>query len=303
MYVAVKSSSIDQADIQDDISLNRSKTLPKKYEENSFHKAPVMDDMMDDFFNTRQVAQLKEDMYKQGFVMRKHVLESTDKRARHRQWQLCYLVITENEMIMYNAIEENERGKRRKSTGFWSNHSFTSLQDVMQHQPYWQPDREQTPLATLKMNHTYAAAIPPPGWNPQRPHVFRLETADGGLWLFESTDLFAVQAWVEACNYTASKISKSSLPGAVCNIDYGWGAQCDNPTDVPVWYPPSPCMIDSTLAIKEQYQDIASQIVDLKQQLEDHRASKLFVDKKVTKFSHANSLLYLHKLLKVNVWL
>ncbi|OAC98775.1 hypothetical protein MUCCIDRAFT_133356, partial [Mucor lusitanicus CBS 277.49] len=78
------------------------------------------------------------------------------------------------------------------------------------------------PLATLEMNHTYATAIPPPGWNPQRPHVFRLETGDGGLWLFESVDLFAVQAWVEACNMTAAKISKGPLPGAICNIDYGW---------------------------------------------------------------------------------
>lgn len=258
MYVAVKTNRIDQADIQ----------------------ATKKDEMMDEFFKTtKQPSTKKEDMYKQGLVMRKHVLESTDKRARHRQWQLCYVVITENEMIMYNTIEE--RGKRRKSTGFWSNHSFTSLQDIMQHQPYWQPDKEQAPLATIKMNHTYATAVPPPGWNPQRPHVFRLQTSDGGLWLFESTDLFAVQAWVEACNTTASKISKSPLSGAVCNIDYGWDEQCDSPTDVPVWFPPSPCMIDSSLAIKEQYQDIDSQIQDLKHQLEQHRASRLFVDKKV----------------------
>lgn len=260
MYIAVKTNMIDQADIQH--------TLKEDTEE-------------EDLFTLPNIIK-KEELYKQGFVMRKHVLESTDKRARHRQWQLCYVVITENEMIMYNTIEEtSEKGKRRKSTGFFNNHSFTSLQDIMQHQPYWQPDKEQ-PLATVKMNHTYATAIPPPGWNPQRPHVFKFETSDGGLWLFESTDLFAVQAWVEACNSVASKISKSPLSGAVCNIDYGWGVQCDSPTEIPVWFPPSPCMIDSVLDTNDQYQEIHAQISDLKQQLEDHRASKFFVDKKLT---------------------
>lgn len=135
------------------------------------------------------------------------------------------------------------------------------------------------------MNHTYASAIPPPGWSSQHPHVFRLHTAEGSLWLFESVDLLSIQAWISACNTTAAKISKGSLQGAVSNVNYGWGSQCGNKSklfkQVPVWYPPTPCMVKSTLDIRDQCLSIERQIVELDQQLNEHRELKWSVDKKV----------------------
>lgn len=333
MYVAVKSHRIDQAEIMipavraiptnANTTLQRSRTLPKntidQKHDGSIRRgrrrrgqSVIMDknyNQIDGFLKAKDLPSLpsikKEEMFKQGLVMRKHVMESKDKRARHRQWQLCYLVITETELIMYKPtqqqpVEVSEKGRRRKSTSMmlWNpSTSFSSLQDIMHQHPHWQADEEQAPLATLEMNHTYATAIPPPGWNPQRPHVFRLEAGDGGLWLFESIDLFAVQAWVEACNITAAKISKGPLPGAICNIDYGWGSRWDNTTqeftDVPVWYPPTPCMVNNTLDINDQRMDIEAQIVQLNKQLNEHRELKLSVDKKV------NYKLLIHILLLV----
>ncbi|GAN04434.1 conserved hypothetical protein [Mucor ambiguus] len=319
MYAAVKSHRIDQAEIMvpavpaippQTTALHRSRTLPKNTMDQldgSLRRGrrrrgqSVIIDRnstpMDDLLNIYKELPLlpnvrKQDMFKQGLVMRKHVMERTDKRARHRQWQLCYLVITDTELIMYKPtqqqpMDDTDKGRRRKSTSMmlWNpSTSFSSLQDIVHQHPHWQADEEQAPLATLEMNHTYATAIPPPGWNSQRPHVFRLETGDGGLWLFESVDLFAVQAWVEACNMTAAKISKGPLPGAICNIDYGWGAKWDNTTQefagVPVWYPPTPCMVNSTLSINQQYLDIEVQITQLNKQLNEHRELKLSVDKK-----------------------
>lgn len=324
MYASVKSHRIDQAEIMvpavpaippQTTALHRSRTLPKNTMDQPLDgslrrgrrrrrgQSVIIDKNstpMDDFLDIhKELPSLpsvkKQDMFKQGLVMRKHVMERTDKRARHRQWQLCYLVMTDTELIMYkptqqqpNNTDDADKGRRRKSASMmlWNpSTSFSSLQDIVHQHPHWQADEEQAPLATLEMNHTYATAIPPPGWNPQRPHVFRLETGDGGLWLFESVDLFAVQAWVEACNMTAAKISKGPLPGAICNIDYGWGAKWDNTTqefaDVPVWYPPTPCMVSSTLSIQNQYQDIEAQINELNKQLNEHRELKLSVDKKV----------------------
>jgi hypothetical protein len=320
MYAAVKSHRIDQAEIMvpavpavppHAAALQRSRTLPKNTMDQldgSLRRgrrrrgqSVVVDknsSPMDAFLDIhKELPSLphikKQDMFKQGLVMRKHVMERTDKRARHRQWQLCYLVITDTELVMYKPtqqqpMDDSEKGRRRKSASMmlWNpSTAFSSLQDIVQQHPHWQADEEQAPLATLEMNHTYATVIPPPGWNPQRPHVFRLETGDGGLWLFESVDLFAVQAWVEACNLTAAQISKGPLPGAICNIDYGWGAKWDNTTqefaDVPVWYAPTPCMVNSTLDINEQYRDIEAQITRLNTQLNEHRELKLSVDKKV----------------------
>jgi hypothetical protein len=90
---------------------------------------------------------------------------------------------------------------------------------------------------------------------------------------------------VEAANATAAKISKGPLPGAVSNIDYGWGAKWDvcHPTevDVPIWYPATPCMISSHLDVAEQYQDVLDQMETASRELDSHRVLKLDQDKKV----------------------
>lgn len=258
-------------------------------------------------------------MPKQGLVMRKHVMESTDKRARHRQWQLCYLVIKDNELIMYRPLHQSDtthdhdgklppvlagkhQQRRRSLMMMLWNQSMYTLHDIVSHgsnMEDWQADMSQTPLDILPMNHTYASAVPPPGWKGHRPHVFRLETAEGGLWLFESIDMFAIQAWVEAANTTASRISKGPLPGAVCNIDYGWGPKWDNATEeftadaaIPMWYPPSPCMVNSNLDLHEQLKDIELQMSTLNAQLKEHRQLKLSLNKKVIKLhlKHLNDI-------------
>lgn len=293
MYNAVKSHRIDQATCP---PLQRSRTLPKN---ERMHRQSIRRrrgrsvinplDTVDLLITTKEMPMLK-----QGLVMRKHVMESTDKRARHRQWQLCYLVIKDSELIMYRPMHQADKGhdgkiaKRRRSIMLW-NQSIYSLHEIIAqgNMEDWQADMSQAPLDKFEMNHTFTSAVLPPGWNGNRPHVFRLETAEGGLWLFESIDMFAIQAWVEAANTTASRISKGPLTGAVSNIDYGWGPKWDNSTEeftsdaIPVWYPPSPCMIHSNLDINEQYKDIEEQIKTLNTQLKEHRQLKLSLNKKV----------------------
>ncbi|KAG2234630.1 hypothetical protein INT48_003438 [Thamnidium elegans] len=290
MYAAVKSHRIDQAKKYQGPEINagnlyRSRTLPKNElgKSQSFRRRRGQSVISP--LDTK--VSLPTHELKHGLVMRKHVMESTDKRARHRQWQLCYLVMNDTELIMHRAIHvshqqptfSDHKARRRRSMMLW-NQSVCSLQDIISQEggiEDWQPDEKGTPLGKLEMNHSYTCAIPPPGWNGQRPHVFRMETAEGGLWLFESMDMFAVQAWVEAANATAAKISKGPLTGAVCNIDYGWGSKWDNTTreftteNVPVWFPPTPCMVDSTLDLRYQYYDLETQIGALNMELDHHR--------------------------------
>lgn len=300
MYNEVKAHRIDQAEIKStNISkaiIQRSKTLPKSEHRKVLRRRrghsvgtknkplpPIPHQKIETEFS-----QMPAQEYKQGIVMRKCVMEAADKKAKNRQWQLCYLISSETELMMYRPIlKSDSKGMRRKSMIFWHQSvcpSF-SLQDIVNSETdEWQPDPNQPPLAAIPLNHCYATSLLPPGWNGQRPYVFRLETADGGLWMFETTDLYAVQAWVEAVNHAAALISKSPMQGAVCNIDYGW--DCDKSTmmnHIAVWHPPTPCMIQSTLSLNEQYKELKSQIRELAQQLDQHRLLKPIIDKKVNR--------------------
>lgn len=306
MYMAVKSHRIDQATStpHDHAPLQRSRTLPKNTQTSTVgvvHRPSVRRRRGRSVIHPLDTLAIETagPMPKQGLVMRKHVMESTDKRARHRQWQLCYLVIKDNELIMYRPTHQSDthdqdgklltnKQRRRSLMMMLWNQSMYTLHDIVAqgNMEDWQADMSQPPLNILQMNHIYASAVPPPGWKGHRPHVFRLETAEGGLWLFESIDMFAIQAWVEAANTTASRISKGPLPGAVCNIDYGWGPKWDNATEeftsdtIPMWYPPSPCMVNSSLDLNEQLKDIELQMSTLNAQLKEHRQLKLSLNKK-----------------------
>ncbi|KAG1451511.1 hypothetical protein G6F56_008065 [Rhizopus delemar] len=310
MYSSVKSHRIDQADIinADNESLNyvhRSRTLPKSEQRKETRRRRGHSVVAENILAVSTLSSLPSHRrltepspifdpiafkeYRQGIVMRKHVMETSEKKAKHRQWQLCYLVMNETEMIMYKAVQKNDvRGKKRKSMIFWNQSVVSpfSLQDIVSSDAdEWQPDLNQPALGMIPLNHCYATSVLPPGWNGQRPHVFRLESAEGGLWMFESTDMFAIQAWVEAVNFSAATISKNPMQGAVCNIDYGWGADWENDESssslsIPIWYPPTPCMIQSILSLEEQYDYLKSQIKETTEQLDKHRTLKSKSDKK-----------------------
>ncbi|KAI9259388.1 hypothetical protein BY458DRAFT_577024 [Sporodiniella umbellata] len=228
--------------------------------------------------------------YQQGIVMRKHVMESPDKKAKNRQWELCYILVKETEVVMYKAIEQTEpKEKKKRSMMFWNpplSSSFSLKEMVANGTKKWLPDLNQPPLDTIPLNHCYATKVLAPGWNRKRLHVFRLETAEGALWMFESTDMFAIQAWVEAINFSAACITKSLTSEAIGNTDYGWGvdreySESSNKSKVPFWHPPLPCMALSTLNLENQYEDLKTQIKEATSQLEMHRELRHCLEKKV----------------------
>ena len=80
--------------------------------------------------------------------------------------------------------------------------------------------------------HSLAHALPPPGYNRQRPHCMVLTLANGGVYFFQAGTEELVNEWESTCNYWAARQSKEPLVGGVSNMEYGWNRVVDPITRV-----------------------------------------------------------------------
>src|ERR1044072_3204822 len=78
-------------------------------------------------------------------------------------------------------------------------------------------------MVEVNLRHTITNALPPPGYNRSRPHVFALSMPNGGLYFFQAGTAELVNEWVVTCNYWAACKSKEPLTGGVSSMEYGWG--------------------------------------------------------------------------------
>jgi Pleckstrin homology domain len=76
--------------------------------------------------------------------------------------------------------------------------------------------------------HALAHALPPPGYNRQRPHCMVLTLGNGGVYFFQAGTEELVNEWVSTCNYWAARKSKEPLAGGVSNMEYGWNRVVDS---------------------------------------------------------------------------
>lgn len=67
---------------------------------------------------------------KEGVVMRKHLLETANQKAKHREWRECLLVVEEGELKMY-ALQGSSSDFERRSMLRASSTSFASLADSL----------------------------------------------------------------------------------------------------------------------------------------------------------------------------
>jgi PH/SEC7 domain-containing protein len=84
-----------------------------------------------------------------------------------------------------------------------------------------------TTLASLQLSHSLAHALPPPGYNRQRPYCMVLTLASGAVFFFQAGTEELVNEWVQTCNYWAARQSKEPLAGGVSNMEYGWNRVSD----------------------------------------------------------------------------
>ncbi|ORE15747.1 hypothetical protein BCV71DRAFT_228517 [Rhizopus microsporus] len=248
--------------------------------------------------------------YKEGVVMRKHLLENATQKAKHREWKECYLEVDKHgELCMYQLQQQQTQESFDKSFFRHSSAAHFSLSDTLK------PTVPQNPasfcaggnntrwathsqlLGKIKLNHTLANALPPPGYNRQRPHVFAIQQADGGVYLFQAASAEQTQEWVSTCNYWAARTSKEPLPGGISNMEYGWGHCLDDvvmdldayhsdrqannfyihdPDSVTIhdWIPPTATMVSSQLDEKEQYKVLQKHLAELDNEINEHRDRK-----------------------------
>lgn len=68
---------------------------------------------------------------KEGVVMRKHLLESANQKAKHREWRECLLVVGQGELKMYGLQSDTHDSSARKNMIRASSASFANLADSL----------------------------------------------------------------------------------------------------------------------------------------------------------------------------
>ncbi|BES87813.1 arf6 guanine nucleotide exchange factor [Nesidiocoris tenuis] len=123
--------------------------------------------------------------YKKGYVMRKCCVEPNGKKTPlgKRGWKMYYCTL--RDMVLY--LHKDEHGFRK-----------TQLSDNLHN-----AIRIHHSLATKANDYT------------KKLHVFRLETADQAVYLFQTSDSKELQSWIDTINYVTASFSAPPLPGAV----------------------------------------------------------------------------------------
>lgn len=215
---------------------------------------------------------------KEGLLTRKHVMESRDKKARQRGWQLCRTVVEEGNLYLYSAspsslssssftLDDNGRRRQRVRPRTLSTITHT----------YYRSFRSNS--TQINLRHSLTTAMPyASGYRHQRPFVFCVKTADGSVWLFETLTAESAHEWTQLCNYWAARLSKEPLDGAICNLDYGWETTTssnDRTSLVHDWNPPPPpSNVSSCLSPNDQVAMLQRRITILEQELDQHRTFK-----------------------------
>ncbi|KAK9894038.1 hypothetical protein P389DRAFT_174035 [Cystobasidium minutum MCA 4210] len=141
---------------------------------------------------------------KEGILQRKHYWEMPNKRSKDKHWLQVFAVISKGEMKMFQF--GGSGAGNSSGGGVGGGNWLTNAQAV-----------GEVPLA-----HSLSSAMPPPGYNRSRPHVFVLTLAAGGSYFFQAGTEDLVNEWVLTCNYWAGRTSREPLLGGVSNMDYGW---------------------------------------------------------------------------------
>jgi len=160
-------------------------------------------------------------------------------------------------------------------------------------------------MGSIELNHSLSNALPPPGYNKSRPHVFAIQEPNGGVYLFQAASNEQVVEWVSTCNYWAARQSKEPLQGGVGNLEYGWGSCLNDvildldaeesgekitgkyfhdPDAVTIshWIPPAPTMVSSILDEKAQFESLQAYVNQLNEEINEHREIKRKIMVKVS---------------------
>lgn len=146
---------------------------------------------------------------KEGVLTRKHYWEAPSKRARDKNWLEAFVVVQKGQLSMFKFGDTSASSSAAPASGSPAMGGGNWLTNA-------------TSLGDFSLAHTLANALPPPGYNRLRPHVFALTLSDGAVFFFQAGHEELVQEWVSTCNYWAARQSREPLAGGVSNMEYGW---------------------------------------------------------------------------------
>ncbi|KAF9452365.1 hypothetical protein P691DRAFT_661128, partial [Macrolepiota fuliginosa MF-IS2] len=144
---------------------------------------------------------------KEGMLCRKHFTDAGGKRAKDKSWMDVFVVIQKGELNMFTFGDHSAGNSGTVGGGNWLANA--------------------TPVGTLHLGHSLAHALPPPGYDRNRPHCMVLTLPNGGVFFFQAGTEELVNEWVSTCNYWAARVSKEPLAGGVSNMEYGWNRVMD----------------------------------------------------------------------------
>ncbi|TPX70420.1 hypothetical protein SpCBS45565_g01749 [Spizellomyces sp. 'palustris'] len=190
------------------------------------------------------------DIQLEGQLIRKHLKERDEVKAKHRKWIKLHCVLQLDiqagtlELCMYKLERNTEKDNagfvagategeslplRRVATGdstgtsAWLGSGGERIRVSSDSAIRGVPRLASQPPQTFNLLHSLATPLPPPGYSQQRPHVFTLRLFDGQIYLFHGFNAEVVREWVKTINFWAARKSKEPFPGSGGNTEYGWG--------------------------------------------------------------------------------
>ena len=235
--------------------------------------------------------------YKEGMVVRKHLLEKANQKAKHRDWKDCFMVIERSQLRMYK-LDNSSTESRTTTTTTTTNTKRNLIRNTLMSKTSslsdsssqvsdsssevvgggdWMANAQL--LGSIDLKHTLANALPS-GYSRQRKHAFALQQSNGAVFLFQVGSEEQVHEWVSTCNYWAARESKEPLTGGVSSMEYGWGHCLENIAEensnviVHEWQAPVPPTMSSLLEESAQLSTLRKHVQELSTELDKHRDIK-----------------------------
>ncbi|KXJ90205.1 hypothetical protein Micbo1qcDRAFT_189289 [Microdochium bolleyi] len=148
---------------------------------------------------------------KEGMVTHKHHLDAVDKKAKERNWNEVFAVISKGTMSLFSFSTKSMRHKNRKGG---------KQAGAVVGGGNWQDNA--TSVGNFSLRQTLATELPSPGYSPTRPHVWALSLPTGAVHLFQVGTPEIGKEFVVTVNYWSARMSTHPLVGGISNIEYGW---------------------------------------------------------------------------------
>ena len=166
---------------------------------------------------------------KEGILKYKYHLESTNKKAKSKNWVECFVVVEKGWVRLFqfgmNAKSVRQKARNQKAMGGVVGGGN------------WAENAEV--LGSFLLRQTIASILPEPGYSKIRPYVWALSLPTGAVHLFQAGTPEIVKEFVASANYWSARLSKEPLVGGVSNVEYGWSDLIVNTALLPIENRPS----------------------------------------------------------------